>query len=179
MIHAGAVFTEALAPTTTLADFRATNTPVTADPTERNPVRLIIPSIGMDAPVEGVGINEKGEMDVPDGSTDTVGWYKGGPQPGAIGSTVFAAHVYAAFSDLRYVKPGSDIYVLTKDGSKLHFVVDDSRVYKLGELSPKILFGRHDAQRLNLITCAGSPTADGSTYDHRLVVYTRFVGIEA
>src|SRR3989338_10251998 len=42
------------------------------------PVRLIIPSINIDSPVVGVGINEKGEMDVPDGSTDRVGWYKYG-----------------------------------------------------------------------------------------------------
>src|SRR5947208_1526342 len=40
------------------------------------PARLIIPSIGLDDSVLEVGLNAKGEMDVPDGKTKNVGWYK-------------------------------------------------------------------------------------------------------
>lgn len=137
------------------------------------PVRLIIPSIGLDAMIESLGLNDKGEMDVPDGSSPNVGWYKGGPIPGNMGSAVIDAHVYAAFENLRYLKVGSDVIVENARGERLRFVVDDSRVYELGELSSGMLFGRKDARRLNLITCAGQPTADGSTYTHRLVVYTK------
>jgi sortase (surface protein transpeptidase) len=140
-----------------------------------HPVRLIIPSIGLNAPVESVGINEKGEMDVPDGSSTEVGWYKYGTIPGNVGSAVIDAHVYAAFDDLRYLKVGSEVYVENTDGKRLKFVVNDSRVYQLGELTSGMLFGKRDARRLNLITCAGEPTADGSTYTHRLVVYTTLV----
>lgn len=142
---------------------------------DRRPIRLIIPSIGLDAPVKDVGVNEIGEMDVPDGSSNQVGWYASGTVPGDVGSAVMDAHVFAAFAKLRYVKTGSDIYVIMKSGKKRHFIVRESLVYRLGQLSPDLLFNRTDARRLNLITCAGSPTVDGSTYDHRLVVYATLV----
>ncbi len=139
------------------------------------PVRLIIPSIGLNAPVESVGINSKGEMDVPPGDSSEVGWYKYGTIPGNVGSAVIDAHVFAAFEDLQHLSVGSEVYVENANGQRLKFVVDDSRVYKLGELTSGMLFGKRDARRLNLITCAGEPTADGSTYTHRLVVYTKLV----
>ncbi len=139
------------------------------------PVRLIIPSIGLSAPVDPVGINDKGEMAVPDGNTNYVGWYKSGTIPGNVGSAVIAAHVYAAFEDLRNLKVGSELIVENANGERLKFVVNDSRVYQLGELTSGMLFGKRDARRLNLITCAGEQTPDGSTYTHRLVVYTTLV----
>lgn len=137
-----------------------------------HPVRLIIPSIGLNAQVESVGINSQGEMEVPSGDSPNVGWYKHGTIPGNVGSAVVDAHVYAAFEKLRYLKVGSEVIVENANGERLTFVVNDSRVYKLGELTSGMLFGKRDARRLNLITCAGQPTADGSTYTHRLVVYT-------
>lgn len=137
-----------------------------------HPVRLIIPSIGLNAPIESVGINAVGEMDVPNGNTPNVGWYKKGPIPGNIGSAVIDAHVYAAFKNLRNLSVGSEVFVENTNGERLKFVVDDSRVYQLGELTSGQLFGRRDARRLNLITCAGQVSPDGSTYTHRLVVYT-------
>jgi sortase (surface protein transpeptidase) len=136
------------------------------------PVRLIIPSIGLSAPIDSVGLNDKGEMDVPAGNSSEVGWYKYGTIPGNVGSAVIDAHVFAAFEDLRYLKVGAAVIVENANGERLEFTVNDSRVYKLGELTSGMLFGKRDARRLNLITCAGEPTADGSTYTHRLVVYT-------
>ena len=136
------------------------------------PVRLIIPSIGLSAPVESVGENAKGEMEVPNGSSVDVGWYKQGTIPGNFGSAVIDAHVFAAFQKLQNLKVGSEVYVENADGDRLKFVVNDTQVYKLGELTSNMLFAKRDARRLNLITCAGEPTADGTTYTHRLVVYT-------
>lgn len=158
---------------------RKQSKPVASNPTPKNvtaqPVRLIISAIGLNAPVESVGLNQQGEMDVPDGSTNDVGWYRNGTIPGNIGSAVIDAHVYAAFQNLRNLKVGSEVIVENASGERLTFVVDDSRVYKLGELTSGMLFGKRDARRLNLITCAGEQTADGSTYTHRLVVYTTLV----
>lgn len=135
------------------------------------PVRIVVPSIGLDSAIEGVGVNKEGEMDVPDGNTDIVGWYKKGTVPGNVGSAVLDAHVYAAFSELHRVSPGEHIYIYTAKNKKLDFVVSKANTYALNELSPSLLFSQNDARRLNLITCAGSLTADGSTYDHRLVVF--------
>ncbi len=141
-----------------------------------HPVRLIIPSIGLNAAIDPMGLNDKGEMDVPEGTSPNVGWYKHGTIPGNVGSAVIDAHVFAAFEELRNLKVGEEVIVENADGTRLSFTVDDSEVYRLGELSSGQLFSRRDARRLNLITCAGDPTADGSTYTHRLVVYTTLIG---
>jgi LPXTG-site transpeptidase (sortase) family protein len=136
---------------------------------------LAIPSIKLNAPIVSVGINEKGEMDVPPGYSNAVGWYQYGTSPGEVGSAVIDAHVYAAFNNLRYVKVGSEIDVATANGKTLRFKVEDSRVYKLGEIPLDYLFSRTDAKRLNLITCAGKFIPSLNTYDHRLVVYATLV----
>lgn len=135
------------------------------------PVRARIPSIALDAPIEGMGINDAGEMDVPDGRTDKVGWYKYGATPGEAGSAVFDAHVYAAFRNLHRVKVGDEISVDMTGGKTLRFVVSDTAVYPLEEVSADELFNRADGRYLHLITCAGNWDAARDTYDSRLIVH--------
>jgi sortase (surface protein transpeptidase) len=142
---------------------------------DNRPVRLNIPSIKLDALIEYMGVNEKEELDVPDGKTNNVGWYKDGTIPGDIGSAVFDAHVFAAFAKLKYLKIGDDIYVTTKENTELHFVVVAAKTYPLQSVPANLLFERQDAKRLNLITCAGQLTPDHTTYDHRLIIYTKLV----
>jgi hypothetical protein len=55
-------------------------------------VRLAVPALGVDAPVEPVGIRDDGQMALPD-DVDRLGWYRFGPVPGAEGSAVLAGHV--------------------------------------------------------------------------------------
>lgn len=151
--------------------------PAPIDTSRRAPAHVSIPSAGIDSPVVGVGINGAGEMAVPSGSTNDVGWYKYGTTPGDVGSAVLDAHVFAAFSTLKDVSVGDSIVITTEGGQKLRFVVDERTVYKLGNLSPELLFNRRDTRRLNLITCAGELTADRSTYTHRLVLYAVYAGL--
>lgn len=56
------------------------------------PAVIEIPSIGVKAPVEEVGLLGDGEMDVPAGF-DTTGWYGAGFMPGEPGNAVIAGHV--------------------------------------------------------------------------------------
>ena len=139
------------------------------------PSDLIIPSIKIVSPIQPVGITSGGAMAVPNGATNNVGWYEYGTVPGATGSAVLDAHVFAAFTDLKYLKPGSDIYVLAQDGSLRHFVVTRTQTYANADVPLNLLFNRSDGQYLNLITCAGKLTPDHSTYDARLVVYAKLV----
>jgi LPXTG-site transpeptidase (sortase) family protein len=139
-----------------------------------HPTSIFIPSIRMQAPIVQVGVNDKGEMAVPAGNTNAVGWYAQGTVPGNLGSAVLDAHVFAAFSNLSAIKPGGDIYV-TQGSQLLHFVVQQVRTYALSDISPAMLFNRVDARRLNLITCAGTYIPALGTYDHRLVVYAQLV----
>jgi sortase (surface protein transpeptidase) len=145
---------------------------------DQYPVRLIIPSIDLSSPIVPVGVNSKGEMAVPSGSTNNIGWYKGGPMPGSPGSAVLDAHVFAALKDLRYVKVGDPVYVLTKGGTRLRFIVKESTVFTLSEITSDILFGRSGGRWLNIITCAGAYIPSLGTYDHRLVDFALFDGEE-
>ena len=139
------------------------------------PVRVRIPKIGLNSPIQNMGVTKDGDLDVPDGSTKNVGWYAAGTKPGEKGSAVLDAHVFAAFKNLRYALPGTDIYIDTSSGETLHFKVEESTVYPLANVPADQLFNRDDKNRLNLITCAGKLTADKKTYDHRLIAYAVLV----
>src|SRR5689334_6528127 len=73
---------------------------------DKVPVRVIIPSIGLNAPIEQMGLTSSGALDVPSGKTNNVGWYAAGTLPGEVGSAVLDAHVFAALKNLKYVEPG-------------------------------------------------------------------------
>jgi sortase A len=136
--------------------------------------QLVIPSINLDDPIVPVGVDSTGAMAVPNGKTDEVGWWDGGPQPGDVGSAVLDAHIFAAFKNLNEVQVGDSIYV-TENGQSFHFVVTAVKLYALSDITSQDLFVQTSDRDLNLITCAGKLTPDRSTYDHRLVVYSTLV----
>ncbi len=139
------------------------------------PTRLEIPAIKLDAPVVGVGVNAKGEMDVPSGTTNQVGWYERGTMPGEVGSAVLDAHVYAAFKNLDQVERGDEVQVIRADGQTLHFKVTQTVRYPVASVPLDRLFNRTDGRHLNLITCAGTWSERLGTYSERLVVYAELV----
>lgn len=145
------------------------------------PIRLAIPSIGVDAAIQQVGINTKGNMAAPNNYSD-VGWYKHGTVPGNRGSAVIDGHVdnglgfAGVFKRLREVAVGDDVFVATQGGKELHFVVSSVEIYPYTRVPLETLFNRSDVPRLNLITCDGVWISTGRTYDKRLIVYTTLVG---
>jgi LPXTG-site transpeptidase (sortase) family protein len=143
------------------------------------PVRVEIPAIGINSKILLMGKDKDGNMDVPSGKSNDVGWYKYGTLPGNIGSAVLDAHVFAAFKNLNKLEVGDEIFVFSSNGQKLRFVVEEEKTYKLGNLSPQTLFFQNDARRLHLITCAGTLTRDKKTYTHRHVVFAKFVDVVA
>lgn len=157
-----------------------TATPISVEPATQPgvaiiPVHLSIPSVGIDSPIIGVGTNAKGEMDVPDGDTNNVGWYRHGVKPGGVGTAVFDAHVFAAFEHLAKARVGDDIYVRAADGVQLHFRVTRVATYALTKLAPATLFASSKTRDINLITCAGSFDPVLGTYDHRTIVSATLV----
>ena|SRR3989338_3344019 len=149
-------------------------------PAEDLPVRLQIPTLDIDAHVQHVGITAKGNMANPNNFTD-VGWYKYGPPPGYRGSAVFAGHVdnglklRGIFKELHTIQAGDDIYVITNDGAKKHFVVEEVKSYPYKDAPAELIFNQRDTARLNLITCTGAWVPGEKTYDERLVVFSRLL----
>lgn len=145
-------------------------------PPGEGPIRLAIPAIDVDAPVVHTGITRRGTMAVPASYRD-VGWYRYGTRPGGQGSAVMAGHLDngaslpAVFDQLSELKVGDEVLVHTAEGERLRFVVEESRYYPFREVPTETVFGRADAARLNLITCAGEWLSEEQTYSERLVVY--------
>jgi sortase (surface protein transpeptidase) len=140
------------------------------------PVYLYIPSIKLLSNVQGVGIDQKGNMDVPSGKTNNVGWYERGVAPGGLGTAVLDAHNTAAFKALNKVPVGADVYVYMSDGTWLKFKVNKAKTYSMETLEPSTLFepANTSAQKLNLITCAGLSLGGGEA-THRLIVSATMV----
>ncbi len=145
-----------------------------------SPVRLQIPSLGIDANVQNAGLNGKGNMASPSNFTD-VAWYRYGTVPGQVGSAVIDGHVdnglglAGVFKHLSDIQIGDDVYVLMQSGVSRHFVVADIESYDYRSAPVDEIFNRADTQRLNLVTCEGAWVQGDKTYDHRLVVYTELV----
>ncbi|HUD02927.1 MAG TPA: class F sortase [Candidatus Paceibacterota bacterium] len=146
------------------------------------PSRLIIPSIGVDAHVQSVGLywNGDGTMSIPTNFTD-VGWYNGGPLPGAVGSAVIDGHYdgrnvkEAVFYNLGKLTPGDLVEVVDNDGTTLKFQVVGVTLYDYNATTTDIFSGDTSEARLNLITCAGSWDKAQGIYTKRVVVFTKLI----
>lgn len=141
------------------------------------PMRLTIPSIGVDANILEVGLAADGSVDVPKGPHD-VAWFNRGPQPGQPGSSVIVGHagkwqngLNSVFDNLNKLKKGDTIYVKNDKGFVTSFVVRETKTYNPEDVVPDI-FKKNDGTYLNLITCSGAWISEKKTYNKRLVVFT-------
>ncbi|ASN07121.1 class F sortase [Virgibacillus necropolis] len=143
------------------------------------PATIKIESIGVEAPVERVGLQKDGKMDVPKDYRNA-GWYKSGAKPGEQGSAVLAGHVNdpkgkGIFWDLNKLEVGDEVKISDESGETLVFKVVDKKAYDLGEAPVEQIFGYTPRRMLNLITCTGDYIQDIGTHNQRLVVYTELV----
>lgn len=161
------------------------------------PLRLVAPSIQVDAPVDGVGLTSKNAVDAPEGPAsspvwDHAFWYRGGAEPGQPGVLAIAGHVDrvggapAAFAHLSGIKPGDVVSVVDQRlGVTFHYRITDGRSYSLKEVATMAVLDRiygsdvalgqpahvpdDGVARISIITCTG--TWLGSQYDHRFVAF--------
>ena len=139
------------------------------------PVRLYVPKLKIDAPIEHVGKNNQGNMAVP-GGYDRVAWYMLGSRPGEEGSAVLAAHLdnslgmKAVFAELGKLEVGDIFYVEDKEGQVMRFRVTDLATYDYDYAPTHELFRAEGDSIIRLITCDGAWNADRKSYQNRLVV---------
>lgn len=140
------------------------------------PERLSVPSLGIDAAVDPVGVRADRTVDIPDDAY-RVGWYRFGSVPGEKrGSAVVVGHVDSrtqgrgALYPLRAVALGARITVAMADGQRLAYrVVSRELIGKRG-LPATELFARTGPPRLTIITCGGPYDAARGGYQDNLVV---------
>ncbi|MHB8578215.1 MAG: class F sortase [Dehalococcoidia bacterium] len=150
--------------------------PADLPPPPPMPVRLIIPSLQLNAPIEDIGFDADGGMAVPSGP-DSVGWFAPGFRPGDPGNAVMDGHVdwvdrAAIFWFVKDLTAGDEVDVSYDDGSTAAFSVDTVAVYPDDSTPLDDIFAVSDVPHLNLITCGGTFDHATHNYDHRTVVYT-------
>ena len=143
------------------------------------PVQLLIPTLDVHRPVEAVGVNRYGFMNLPANGWDA-GWYQAGPVPGAPGDAVIEGHAGypdqpMLFGKLSSLHPGDQIVIVLADKSRRLFEVVSMTSVPVG-VAPPGMGNAAGAPRLTLITCTGSFDAKSYSYSKRLVVEARYAG---
>ncbi len=147
---------------------------VASKPTD--PVKIVISSIGVNAQVQGLGVNASGQIAVPK-AYGLVGWYNKGKTVGEAGPTVLVGHYAggygAVFDKLGSTKNGDLITVTTKEGKSYTYKITKKVEYQKDKVPMQSVFKSGNESRLEIITCQGA--WQGNTYDNRLVVTAELV----
>nr|WP_240955311.1 class F sortase [Streptomyces thermoviolaceus] len=138
---------------------------------------LRIPSLGIDAPVVAVGLDENRQLQTPPvDRPKVVGWYDRGPSPGEAGTAIAVGHRdtatgAAVFAALGQVKPGRHIEVRRADGRTAVYTVDRVKVFDKTRFPDQEVYGRARRPELHLITCGGLYTRR-TGYSSNIVVFS-------
>ena len=152
-----------------------TTIPADARSMERSsPKSIRIGDLDLDNEVRAVGIEEDGELEVPDETE--VGWYQYGSAPGLPGSTVLAAHVswnrkIGPFHQLGNLEPGARVDVVADDGTTRVYQVVERAVYDKDSLPRDRIWRTTGDETLVLITCGGSYNPSIRRYRQNIVIY--------
>jgi sortase (surface protein transpeptidase) len=153
-----------------------------ATPVTRKIVRLLIPAVHIDAPIEPVGLVAGKYLAVPTRNQwDGVGWYRYGPLPGEQGNAVIDGHLDrpgglpAIFWNLHKLRANDIVTVIDAGGKAWHFRVTATMKYAPGAAPLDKIFGNVPGAHLNLITCSGQWIASEHQNSLRLVVYTEMI----
>ena len=145
------------------------------------PVRITIPRIHVDAPVEALGQNADGTVEVPPLSRPNLaGWYKYGPTPGQKGAAVVLGHVdahrhQAVFFRLGGLRHGDRIRVTRTGGSVATFAVDSVVPVSKNGFPAQSVYGKTSYAALRLITCGGRFDTRTKHYLGNIIVYAHLI----
>ncbi len=140
------------------------------------PTQLRIDAIDVDAPLDPVGLEDDGAMELPD-DVSRVGWYELGVAPGEAGSAVLAGHVDSrsqgegALFELRKVEPGEIVTLSGEDGTEQRWEVTARTTHDRHSLPIDELFRWEGPPQLKIITCGGAFDAETGSYEENVVIH--------
>ena len=165
------------------------------DPYDGEVVSMRIPSIGVEAAIEPIGLVEgRNQLDVPEWYN--IGWYHIYDKPGFGTSSLYSAHYdywpnkRGPFYELTDLRKGDQIIVVMDDGREYVYEVFLQRRYEVEKIPMGDLINPHEAKNaellrpegeewVTLITCGGAfvRRSEGGPGDylHRDVVIGRLV----
>lgn len=135
----------------------------TATPFDGPIARLRIPSLGIDSPIEEIGLVGN-QLDVPKDANRSIGWYHIYPRPGEGKNAVFAAHKNFDFKDgpfahLNDVQPGDRVTVEMEGGPTYEYEVIFYQRYNVDSMPTGELIAAPqkpaNAEWVTLVTCGG------------------------
>ncbi|MHC5907464.1 class F sortase [Streptomyces sp. S6] len=154
----------------------------TPHPYPSRATRLVIPYLDVDAPVTPLSLDRDHRLTAPPVDVpNLVGWYSGGPAPGARGTAVAVGHLDthttgAVFAGLKELSPGHLIEVHRADGRTAVYTVDTVTSYDKKDFPDREVYGDRGRPELRLITCAGR--YDRRTgYSGNTVVFAHLTGV--
>ena len=151
-------------------------TPV-VEPTVGLPIRLKIPKIKVNAPIDYVGVLPDGSMGIPT-LPQHAAWYQSGPRPGEVGSAVIDGHLNwwygsaGVFGRLKSLKKGDVLSVQSDQGETILFRVSGLKLFREKDDATAIFTSTDGKAHLNLVTCDGVWIHAVRAYSQRLVVFT-------
>ena len=142
------------------------------------PMTIRIPVIAASAPVDPLGLNRDGTLQVPT-DFDRAGWYTGRPPPGATGPAIIVAHVDSksgpvVFARLRQLKPGDEVTVTRADRSAVVFVVDRVESHPKNAFPTSAVYDPTPGSTLRLITCGGSFDRTAGHYRDNVIAFAHY-----
>lgn len=142
-----------------------------------------MPSLGIVVPIGQLGLQANHQVQVPT-SAQTVGWFRLGPTPGQVGSSVILGHVDSyrgpgIFFTLKSLALGALIEVRLADGVTAQFRVTRVEQYAKSTFPDRLVYGSHSSRWLNLVTCGGTFDHATGSYESNIVVFSRLVGTVA
>jgi Sortase domain len=146
------------------------------------PLTLSIPAIGLVVSLgSSLGVDFDGSVQVPTGTAQP-GWFRLGPTPGQIGSSVILGHVDSysgpgVFFQLRTLAAGDQVDIGLADGVTAKFTVNSVAMYSKLSFPAQRVYGSHGSSALQLVTCGGAFDHQTGSYLSNIVVYTSLTAV--
>jgi LPXTG-site transpeptidase (sortase) family protein len=138
------------------------------------PIRLRIPAIHVDSPLEELHLDASGALGAPRDWAHA-GWFADGAVPGEVGPAVIAGHVDsttrpAVFYHLDRLRPG-DLIEVERGGTWVSFGVTAVSRYRKNAFPTAQVYGPTPDPQIRLITCSGDFNIAQRSYVDNTVVY--------
>lgn len=145
---------------------------------QNDPKKIKIPSIGVDAYIQKVGVDQNKQVAVPS-NLFMAGWFVDTVQPGKKGLSLIDGHVTGrkndgVFKELDKLKSGDQFSLELGNGDMLKYEVVGKQSVNIKD-SISIMFSQDPniPKQLNLVTCSGNFDQKTRTYDERLIVLSK------
>jgi sortase (surface protein transpeptidase) len=151
-----------------------------ADEQVADPVRIRVPAIGVDAPVEPLELDANGVLPAP-ATADGTGWWVDGPEPGERGPAVIVGHLDshrgpAVFFRLADLGIGEEILVDRADATTAVFIARRIAQHAKDAFPTEAVYSDTPDAQLRLVTCAGDFDGEQRRYLDNVVVHAERAG---